>query len=373
MLKNSVTLLVFLITTALYSVAQVQVIQRPANPFQFEVEDIWNLDLVSPYTQSFQAKAKAVIKSSDGKTVVELQSANFTIKSGYNSLSPTSLGTIRKNYFNNDIQEIEEITGSLPAGSFKLCVQFSCVKQDCDGLNEIPFGYELFDCIDLILNPPTPLLLAYPEDQAKLSITRPVLTWIPPMPIAMSTNLTYSLVLTEMRKGQSKMDAIKRNRPLIFQDNIPTTTLPYPMDMDELEKGKLYSWQVEAWVGRTKVGTSEVWEFEIEEKKEEPENPISFHPKNKKDLDFVIIDARTIKIALDVSFIRSDVTVNCKIINDKREIVLEEEINISEAISDYHTVKIKFDDTIPSGFNSYYEIELHNSLGVKKFLRIKIK
>ena len=272
MYKKYVLYLLLAILGTRQGQAQVQVIQLPANSFQFSSEDIWAINLISPFDQSFTASAIGQIIGVDGKVVVELQSGNFTVSPGFNSFNATNLTTTRKNYWDKDVQEIEEITGSLPAGAYRLCVRLNCLNASCDGLNEEAFTGEIPACIDLVLEPPTPLILAYPEDLSSIETTQPALTWIPPMPIASSANLVYSLTLSEMREGQGKIDALKRNRPLINQTDIASTTLPYPLDLDELEEGKKYSWQVVAWVGHTKVGTSEVWEFEIEEKQEEPKD-----------------------------------------------------------------------------------------------------
>jgi hypothetical protein len=45
--------------------------------------------------------------------------------------------------------------------------------------------------------------------------------------------------------------------------------LPYPPELEDLEVGKQYAWQVEAILGETPVQTSEVWEFEIVEEEQE--------------------------------------------------------------------------------------------------------
>ena len=280
MKKNVLVLWVFFVGLS-FAKGQVQVVQMPSSGFHYPVENVWNVNLINPFQKSISTRATAVILL-QGRRIVELESTPFVIEKGVNNLSPLTLGTKKINFLDGDIREIVEITNSLPEGSYTVCLKFYCLRSDCHGITETVFHNSSDACMTISVQPPTPLLLAYPEDEAKLKITRPVLTWIPPMPIAMSSNLTYKLTLTEKRQEQSKIDAIKRNRPLLQQDGISLTTLSYPVEMEELEAGKHYAWQVEAWVGRTKVGTSEVWEFEIEED--------SFHyevvPKNQSYIDF---------------------------------------------------------------------------------------
>lgn len=243
--------------------SQVQVFQRPANPYQFESKDIWNLDVISPYQSAFRVRFAGQIISSEGRTLVELRSGVVNLSPGLNSLTPFTVSTERINYLDKDIQEIENLTKNLPAGNYRLCVQLTCLSNDCDGIGQGAIEGEPVHCIPLNLEQPTPLLLALPENESEIKTTRPLFVWIPPGPVAMSQKLNYSIRVVEKREGQSRMDAMRRNRPIIQKSGEQNTSLPYPADMDELIVGNSYAWQVEAYVGKTYVASSEVWEFKV--------------------------------------------------------------------------------------------------------------
>lgn len=248
------------------------IVQRAANPYQLKSEDVWNLNIVSTETQSVNVKIFGSI-TKDGQKIIDLESRNVAIQPGANALSAFNVATQRKNYLNKNILEIEKLTLMLPAGNYELCIYLRCANPSCDGLNYSPFDVEASYCQQVKVEPPTPLQLTYPTDQEKIKQTKPTLSWIPPGPIASSSKLTFMITLVEMNEGQTKQDAIKRNRPLLRKTGHSLTSLMYPLDLADLEVGHKYAWQVEAWVGDQWISTSEVWEFEVEEELKDEEIP----------------------------------------------------------------------------------------------------
>jgi hypothetical protein len=126
-------------------------------------------------------------------------------------------------------------------------------------------------CTQLHLENPTPLILATPYNEAEIEETRPLFSWIPPSPVAGSANLNFSMVLVESMEGQNKSDALSMNRPLIEMEGLQNPALVFPPDLPELEQGKEYAWQVEAYVGKMPIAKSEQWKFKIRKKIERRE------------------------------------------------------------------------------------------------------
>jgi len=257
------------------------VVQRAANPYALKSESVYDLNIISSETQSVHIKLYGTVRK-DGHTVVQLESRSLAINPGANALSAFNVSSQRKNYLNKNILEIEQLTTTLPPGNYEICVYLRCVTADCSGLGRTPFDAEALYCQQVKVEPPTPLLLSYPEDGAKLKIKKPTLSYIPPGPIAASSKLSYTVTLVKLNKGQNKVDGIKRNRPLLRKTGHSLTSLMYPMDLADLEVGEKYAWQVEAWVGDQWMSTSEVWDFEIEEEKEEVEEEVFNYVKVKK-------------------------------------------------------------------------------------------
>jgi len=252
------------------------IIQRAANPYALKSETVYDLNIISSETQAVHIKLYGTVRK-DGKEVVQLESRPVAINPGANALSAFNVSSQRKNYLNKNILEIEQLTTTLPPGNYEICVYLRCATADCNGLGRTPFDAEAVYCQQVKVEPPTPLLLSYPEDGAKLKIKKPTLSYIPPGPIAASSKLSYTITLVKLNKGQNKVDGIKRNRPLLRKTGHSLTSLMYPLDLADLEVGEKYAWQVEAWVGDQWISTSEVWEFEVVEEEFEDEEI----PKNQ--------------------------------------------------------------------------------------------
>lgn len=261
-LKIAISLLFFSFISVQAAHANFTVIQRALNPYQLKSTDIWGLDIMSTESQAVNVKLYGTI-SKDGVPVVKLESRAVRINPGANALTSFNVSISKINYLNKNISEIERLTLSLPPGSYQYCVYLRCATVGCDGLGTPPFDLEKIYCTNVQVEPPTPLQLAYPGNESKIKETRPGLNWIPPGPIVQSSKLNYIITLVEMNEKQNRMDAIKRNRPLLRKRGHSLNTLMFPLDLNELEVGKSYAWQVEAWVGDQWLSTSEVWEFEI--------------------------------------------------------------------------------------------------------------
>ncbi|HEY1045982.1 MAG TPA: hypothetical protein VGF79_06045, partial [Bacteroidia bacterium] len=182
---------------------------------------------------------------------------------GANLFTPMTLALTDVQYFNSDIAEIEAKTGTYPSGTYRICLWTECAQPDCNGAGQNAGSIEMPVCIQVNVENPTPLVLAFPTDKSEIDETRPTYTWIPPAPIAGIGGLNYTMTLVEMMDGQSKSDALAMNRPIIDMQGINASTMMHPTDFPELEAGKTYAWQVQAYVGNTFVAKSEQWQFKV--------------------------------------------------------------------------------------------------------------
>ena len=107
--------------------------------------------------------------------------------------------------------------------------------------------------------------LISPRDGAKLAKrqARPVLTWTRPLPVP-SGPVSYSFRLVEVKRGQTKEQAMQTNPAWFEQAGVMATRLSYPEGAKALEDGRTYAWQV-AIDGRDEEARSEVWSLTIGE------------------------------------------------------------------------------------------------------------
>lgn len=276
-LLQACTLVLFLLLNATYSAAQFNLIQKPVNPFRFGLNNLWDINIVS--SASVDVYLEVRISKNGIGPILTSSSSNFALAVGMNSLGSGNMTSKSLNYLNGDIRSWIESHQTLPPGRYNICYQVKCATPNCGGTS---IGPDNQQCFEFVLENPSPLLLNFPQDESVISITRPLLTWIPPSPV--SNEVTYTLRLVKKQEKQSSQDAIQRNIPLIERSGISGNTLSFPPDVEELVKGETYAWEVHAVLLNEKIAQSQVWEFTIGNdtviKKQEHNNYIKIREVN---------------------------------------------------------------------------------------------
>lgn len=271
------SLVLFLLLNATNSAAQFNLIQKPVNPFRFGLNNLWDINIVSSTSVEIYLEAR-IVKNGIGP-ILTSTSSNIALGVGMNSLGSVNMNSKSLNYLNSDIRSWVETHQTLPPGRYSICYQIKCAMPNCGGT---PIGPDNQQCFEFVLENPSPLLLNFPQDESVINITRPLLTWIPPSPV--SNEVTYTLRLVKQQEKQSSQDAIQRNIPVIERSGISGNTLSFPPDVEELEKGQTYAWEVHAVLLNEKIAQSQVWEFTIGKdtiiKKQEYNNYIKIREVN---------------------------------------------------------------------------------------------
>jgi len=325
---KKLAMLVFFICSGIYLQAQVNIEFNAINEYVFNTREALNLIVVNNNTKAFPVMVQGKITDAVGQTVAEFKSSEVMLNIGSNIITPMNTSLSDVNYFNQDIAEIESRTGTYPSGNYHICVWLICVSQDCGGAGQNAASVEQVKCTQVHIENPTPLILATPENDSEIEETRPMFTWIPPSPVAGSANLNYSMILVEIMEGQNKSDALSINRPLIEMEGIAQPSLMFPSDLPELEKGKTYAWQVQAFVGKTPIAKSEQWKFKI--KKEEKKKDSSMYAVVSRNMD-----AAAYRIAEDgfLYFVFNDskptVTLNYEIMKSNLELIKSSVLKIN--------------------------------------------
>lgn len=243
--------------------AQLSMQFNAVNEYVFSSKEALNFTAINSNPKSFEAIFTGTIKKGNGELICEFKTAPVWLQTGANVFTPFTLSMADLNYHDQDILEIETKSGQYPSGNYTICMIGHCATADCNGLGASAAAMETPICISIQTENPTPLILLNPENESEIEETRPPLSWIPPSPVAGSANLNYTLILVEMLEGQNKADALSQNRPLIEMEGLTNPALMYPSDLPELEKGKWYAWQVQAYVGKTPIAKSEQWKFKV--------------------------------------------------------------------------------------------------------------
>ncbi|MEO1517232.1 MAG: hypothetical protein AAFV95_19560 [Bacteroidota bacterium] len=162
--------------------------------------------------------------------------------------------------------------------------------------------------------------LVYPFHEATLQNRFPVLSWRPPVPLQ-GNNLRYNLKLVELLRGQSPLEAIHTNIPLLEKYHLSTLSLPYPPTGIPLEKDQQYAWQVTAFWNEIEIGKTNIWTFSIEEEEIEKEEPqiesYRLVKQRQKGSPYVFTDA--LYFAYDNRAFESELTYSIHAKNASRE------------------------------------------------------
>jgi len=127
------------------------------------------------------------------------------------------------------------------------------------------------------------LNLVEPVDEAKLSESFPLFSWMANSPLM--NELQYKIRVVEIRDGQRKENAIMRNRPVYEQKGLRILTQNYPVTARSLEYFQPYAWTIDAYYRNIHMGSAETWEFVlIDQELMEgiPKNPPYLNIANEK-------------------------------------------------------------------------------------------
>ncbi len=218
---------------------------------------LWNLSLINNtgIGQTIQIQLN-VTDVSTNQTVFTALTRPFFVPPAAKQVSGSDVMPISYTSNNPAYPVDGNPNGFLPIGVFNFC--YSVVSA---GMHA---GKSLDEACDQVqVEPLSPPMLVSPADSEHVDNSRPMFIWIPPAPNSLFSNLSYDFHLAEVNPTQSAADAIQQNIPLLYQPNVRSTNLQYPLSAPALDSTKLYAWQIVAKNNSSPVGTSEAWAFRL--------------------------------------------------------------------------------------------------------------
>ncbi len=352
--------------------AQITIQFTSVNEYMFSSKEALNFIAVNSAKQNVSSVFKGTITGQNSTIVAEFSTEPTLLQLGANVISPNSIAIKDIQYHNSDIAEIEQKTGTYPSGDYRICIWAVCALPDCGGIGAGAGATEQAECLQVHIENPTPLLLAYPENLSEIDQTRPLYSWIPPGPVASSASLNYSMTLVEMQQGQSRSDALALNRPIIQENGLSQQMLNHPLDLPALEEGKTYAWQVQAFVGQTFFAKSEQWQFKVkkEEKKSLPKQAV--FPKENSDPYVYQLNSDSLLIGISQPISsKSDSPVSLKFKTPQGQVLLEMTIQ-SIANNGYILYKISKGELEKISKSDFLIIEIIGIEGNNRFLKVQL-
>lgn len=355
--------------------AQINIQFNAVNTYLFSSKECLNFVAINSGQKSVEVKFLIKIDNNNNK-VVDIESSNIVLNPGANVINANNLSIKNIQYYNSSLFEIEQKTGTFPSGSYTICAWSVCALPDCGGLGIGAGATEQVECLPIQVENPTPLLLSYPENNSEIEETRPVYTWIPPAPMASSSELNYLMTLVEINDGQTTSDALSINRPIIQAEGLVQNTLMHPNDIAALEPGKTYAWQVQAFVGRTYFAKSEQWKFKIKKDtiKKVGKQVLTFK-QDKQVNPYYIHKQDSLLLVFEQNYqFDKNTDWNIKLIDEYSN--SEQNVNLN-VVSNYYSglngILLRPLDLLNLSTNKIYQLQLKSIKGELYFIRLIFK
>lgn len=279
------------------SLARAQYTLTPvAPPPLFSFNDLWHFTVTRGAADAY-GEFYVTLRVSDGNNALRIKSnsSRFGLEPGSRYFNTATLADLQP--FSNSfydavlLQEAIASGGQFPPGTYRMIYTLYGKAKDGDFT---PLAEENMEATVDVMWPP---ILLWPEDEAVLPDLYPTLTWTPAFSSSYSGPITYTLTVKELKKGQTKEQAMLSNPQFLGVKELPTTMYAYSSAAPALQKGQNYVWQVMATLGATQ-SFSQMWIFSAVDDPA-PAGPVpNFYAPVKEVLDnsFYRAQARILRI-----------------------------------------------------------------------------
>lgn len=118
------------------------------------------------------------------------------------------------NFTNEKFKDVYKKTGTVPSGKYQICTFLYSENNE----------QLATDCKSYTVANITPPSMISPRENVVIENYPFTFQWTPPSPIPQGINLNYELKVCEILEGQSKIEAIKSNPPLIYKKGLTQTS-----------------------------------------------------------------------------------------------------------------------------------------------------
>ena len=197
--------------------SQVVISPFPHQEGYFTFDDIWKVNLINSQNQIANVQIEVTMEDAQRQQVFLSISPVFNLPQGVSRPS-FNISSAKLQYGISNATNVLRSTGRLPYGNYIVCYRVN------DANSNVLLG-EL--CQEETVKPFSPPELVSPFNGEDIVETNPLLTWKPPFPPG-TTPVEYTLKLVEIIGKQDAITALESNPPLIYQNKITGTVLPYP-------------------------------------------------------------------------------------------------------------------------------------------------
>lgn len=305
--------------------AQITVTAVPPGP-RFTLDDLWQITLVQQTIapqETWLSVSLSVYDENAGR-ILSTTTKKFQFgKSNVININKTNLtnyGPLKTTYYQRNFKnELAKQGGIFPSGNYK--VEVVC-NYEGSGFTE-PLGKYVYN-INAALVMPIQLVSVFNNDT--IEDEYPMFNWTPPYPLP-EGNITYEILVTEIKPLETPLTAIQRNQPMVRNERVNQNAMVYTTMEPKLIEGKEYAWQVNAYTERGDFYSgSEIWRFvydpELESLIYEPDQYYLMETKLKN--SFVYVDSNILPIKFVEEYKVLDSIAHIYLYNNNLELIADE-------------------------------------------------
>lgn len=279
---------------------------------------LWNLSISNTSNVSADVQLQLEMKDlQTQQTVLSAVSNMFVLAPGVGIVQLQSLEPIE---YSGTTTSDQSSNGFLPIGQYQVCYQLLYKGHSNNSLLAD-------DCEQIQVEPLSPPLLLMPENDSIIDTGVPNFMWTAPAPVTMFSNLSYDILISEVYDGQSPTEAIQKNLPVQQVTNLQQPLFTYSLQGSQLEEGKKYAWQIIAKDQQRFGARSEVWLFQVGNKKTPaPLNNATYLLMDDKTNNIGIADSGFLGIKYISNTISSQIPISIKDESGTQLITINREI-----------------------------------------------
>ncbi len=281
MQKLKYVILIVFVLTSEYIYSQVSVNLRQPPPYNFKLENMWNVTLVNPTQATYTVYLKGVATEMTEGFIADCVTGTFTLPPGVKVVTAADIKPIKVNQTNKKYEDVVKNVGTVPSGSYDICVFVidaasnqeigsECVSADVLNISQVellaPEDGMKYVRNDDEKDQKTIGKKVIQDNQSGKIMSNITFSWLPPNPVSAGQRVSYKLKIVQIYGMQSGYDAMQSNPLFYSAGNLAVSIYQYPVSARSLSAGK-YAWQIEAYINGVLMSTSEVWEFSFGEQK----------------------------------------------------------------------------------------------------------
>jgi len=99
----------------------INIITKHPPPFQFQIENLWNITLTN-LSEPINIYLRSTVENSCSKIIIEVRTSEFNLPTGIIKVNSNKVGPIDIKELSGNVKKTLSRTGTLPSGNYRVCI-----------------------------------------------------------------------------------------------------------------------------------------------------------------------------------------------------------------------------------------------------------